>query len=167
MKEIKKGDIVVRKSHGKDIIFYVKTIIKTNQGKIAILCGMIERIEADSRIEDLELVNKKILNKSIRQIEQKFENRLQNRGYRIGIITPKNKTIQPQIVTGKILHLDGDRRYSQKSYNYYRKLGLNAIVKNVPEYKQPKVVYSLLKTYKPDIIIITGHDRNDKKRNKL
>lgn len=61
-------------------------------------------------------------------------------------------------VDGKILHLEGDKRYSEKSLNYYRKMGLNAIVKNVPEYRQPRVVYNMLMTYKPDILIITGHD---------
>lgn len=63
-----------------------------------------------------------------------------------------------KFITGKILHLDGDKRYSQKAYNYYKKMGLNAIVKNIPEYKQSKVVYNLLRIYKPDILIITGHD---------
>ena len=61
-------------------------------------------------------------------------------------------------VTGRILHLDGDRKYSEKSARYYRKMGLNAIVKNIPEYRQPKLVYNLLEYYKPDILIITGHD---------
>ena len=37
------------------------------------------------------------------------------------------------------------------------------IVKNIPEYKQPKVVYTLLKIYKPDILVITGHDGMIKK----
>ena len=37
-------------------------------------------------------------------------------------------------------------------------MGLNAIVKNIPEYKQPRIVYKLLKIYQPDILIITGHD---------
>ena len=69
-----------------------------------------------------------------------------------------NIRLKEKIITGKILHLDGDRRYSQKSYNYYKKLGLNAIVKNIPEYKQPKEVYRLLKIYNPDILVITGHD---------
>ena len=64
-------------------------------------------------------------------------------------------TKNDNIITGKILHLDGDRRYSEKSYRYYKKMGLRAIVKNIPEYKQPSVVYSLLLFYKPDILIIT------------
>lgn len=41
---------------------------------------------------------------------------------------------------------------------YYKKLGLNAVVRNIPENKQPKVVYRLLSIYNPDILVITGHD---------
>ena len=61
-------------------------------------------------------------------------------------------------VTGKILHLDGDRRYSEKALKYYKKYGLNAVVKNISEYRQPSVVYELLEYYEPDILVITGHD---------
>ena len=78
-------------------------------------------------------------------------------------ILSKNRDIKEKVITGKILHLDGDKQYSNKSYYYYKKLGLNAIVKNIPEYKQSKVVYSLLKIYNPDILIVTGHDGMIKK----
>ena len=37
--------------------------------------------------------------------------------------------IKMQIQTGRILHLDGDRRYSEKTARHYKKMGLNAIVK--------------------------------------
>ena len=80
-----------------------------------------------------------------------------NKDYRFNFFENEQQ-LKERIITGKILHLDGDRRYSQKSYNYYKKMGLNAIVKNIPEYKQPRVVYKLLKIYQPDILIITGHD---------
>lgn len=60
--------------------------------------------------------------------------------------------------TGRILHLDGDSRYAKKSFKYYREIGLNAIVKNIPEAIQPTVVKKLLSQYKPDILVITGHD---------
>ena len=75
----------------------------------------------------------------------------------------KNNRMNEKIITGKILHLDGDKKYSEKSYYYYKKVGLNAVVKNIPEYKQPKVVYNLLKIYNPDILVITGHDGMIKK----
>ena len=163
MKEVKKGDIVARKSYGKDIIFYVKKIIKHPKGDIAILCGLLERIEADSKLEDLEILDKRTIKRNLQKEENKIEERINKKesNYKIGIIETQERKISQKIVTGKILHLDGDKRYSQKSYNYYKKLGLNAIVKNIPEYKQSKVVYQLLKTYNPDILIITGHDRND------
>ncbi len=64
------------------------------------------------------------------------------------------KSIKP----GKILHLDGDRKYSEKAYNHYMKMGLEAVVRNIPEYRQPRVVYRLLEVYEPDILVITGHD---------
>lgn len=166
MKKIKRGDIVARKSHGEDIIFYVKRIIINKKQPIAILCGVKERIEADSNLEDLILIEKDKIKRNILEEERKIKERIEKK-YEIGIISKEQSRFKEKIVTGKILHLDGDKRYSQKSYNYYNKLGLNAVVKNIPEYKQPKVVYQLLKIYKPDILIVTGHDRNDKKRNKL
>ena len=43
----------------------------------------------------------------------------------------KNKA-RTKVRTGRILHLDGDKKYSEKSYQYYRRLKLDAIVKNIP-----------------------------------
>ncbi len=68
-----------------------------------------------------------------------------------------------EIKKGKILHLDGDKKYSEKSYRFYKDSGLNFIVKNIPEYKQPFIVKELLSIYKPDILVITGHDKMLKK----
>ena len=160
MKKIKKGDIVARKSYGKDIIFYVKRIIKTINGEIAILSGLIKRIEADSNVEDLEIIDKETIKENLKKVDEQINKRAaQNiKKYKIGIISNEDTRLKEKIITGKILHLDGDRRYSQKSYNYYKNLGLNAVVKNIPEYKQPKEVYRLLKIYNPDILVITGHD---------
>lgn len=169
MNQIKKGDIVARKSHGKDILFIVKNIICTNKEKVAILKGIIDRIEADSNISDLEIVDKQIVNEKLEALNQKMNHKIaqkkENRTdaeYRIGIVSHYEKN-KEKIITGKILHLDGDKKYSEKSYYYYKKLGLNAVVRNIPEYKQPKVVYRLLQTYNPDILVITGHDGMIKK----
>ena len=164
MNDIKKGDIVVRKSYGKDIIFRVINILNKPEEKIAVLNGVIERIEADSKIADLELVDKQKVKDILRKMDSKIENRIEkskqqweDRNYRIGVVTNQTRA-KEKIITGKILHLDGDRKYSEKSYRYYRKLGLNAIVKYIPEYRQPRVVYQLLESYNPDILVITGHD---------
>ena len=61
--------------------------------------------------------------------------------------------------TGIILHLDGDKKYAEKSAKQYKQLGLHAIVKNISEEKQPQIIKSLLSKYMPDIVIITGHDK--------
>ena len=164
MKYIRKGDIVGRKSYNKDIIFIVENIIETKKGKIAILKGITKRIEVDSKIEDLEPIETKEVKRSFEELDKKLEKRIEkiktqheDNNYQIGILT-KDKRAKERIITGKILHLDGDRKYSEKSYRYYKKIGLNAVVKNIPEYKQQKVVYNLLEIYNPDILVITGHD---------
>ena len=149
MSKIRKGDIVGRKSYDKDIYFLVNNIIEKTNEKVAILNGLVERIEADSPISDLEIIPKKEVKKRLESLNNKLEKRA---------FISEEKRSNLRVKTGKILHLDGDRKYSEKSYNYYKKVGLNAIVKNIPEYKQPKVVKRLLEIYLPDILVITGHD---------
>lgn len=145
--KLKKGDIVGRISYNNDILFTIDKIIKTSKGKkVAILKGLAIRIEADAPLSDLI----------------KFDNEL----IRNSIKKPLNSKRNIDILgldylkeyRGKILHLDGDRKYSEKSARYYRQEGLNAIVKNIPEYKQEFMVKVLLEKYKPDILVITGHD---------
>ena len=158
MGKIKKGDIVVRKSYNKDIIFRVSNIIKSNNKIIAILKGVIERVEADCDIYDLEKVNRRIIKSKILKLDKKIEERIQKALNTHTLKESRYNSKQKQIITGKILHLDGDRKYSQKADKYYKKLGLNAVVRNIAEYKQPYNIYKLLKIYQPDILIITGHD---------
>ena len=169
MNIIKKGDIVGRKSYGKDIIFKVSKIICVNEKQIAILNGLIERIKADSEVSDLEKIEKQkvkeilnILNDKIDKRIIKTKEEINGSKNKVGLLTRNNVT-KEKIVSGKILHLDGDRKYSEKSYRYYKKVGLNAIVKNIDEYRQPQVVYRLLEYYNPDILVITGHDGMIKK----
>lgn len=152
MKRIKKGDKVVRISHGEDIVFEVIKIIKNDRKKIAILKGITERIEVDSDVEDLVLADKEQVIKSLKGIDNRFEQDINEHKN-----TKEDRKLE-QYVTGKILHLDGDRRYSEKSLRYYQKMGLRAIVKNIPEYKQPRMIYNLLLYYAPDMLVVTGHD---------
>ena len=71
MEKIKKGDIVGRISYGKDIVFYVKRIIRQKNGKkIALLRGVTERIEADSDIDDLYLMNKERLDEELKRFDR-------------------------------------------------------------------------------------------------
>ena len=150
MREIKKGNIVSRNSYKNDIMFEVKRILKlVNEKKIAILKGIDVRVEADAPIEDLQIISKE--EQLIR--EKEFEKRISIKAESEKI--EYNNRRKEIIHTGRILHLDGDKRYSEKSIMYYKKMGLNAIVRNIPEYKQPKVVYRLLMIYNPEILVIT------------
>ena len=68
--------------------------------------------------------------------------------------TDIKRNLEEDEIPGKILHLDGDRHYSQKAFKYYQEIGITAIVKNIPENIQPVMVYKLLSYYKPDILVI-------------
>lgn len=105
MKKIKKGDIVGRLSYEKDIIFVVDRIIKLkNNTQIAILKGLTMRIKADSYIEDLEPIDKRIVKYSERNIEERF----------LAHLSKYTKRLRKTHNYGKVLHLDGDSRYSRK-----------------------------------------------------
>lgn len=159
MEKIKKGDIVARKSHNLDILFSVEKIIRSTNGmRIAILKGITTRIVADAYLNDLVVLDNKEVDDSLRSIDIKIEDRI-NRLIKKGKekFQYKERNFQ-DIKTGKILHLDGDRFYSDKSARYYKKVGLNAIVKNIPENKQHLIVKDYINKYKPDILVLTGHD---------
>lgn len=147
MSNIKKGTIVSRKSYQDDILFKVEDIINTVQGKYAMLKGISIRIKATSPIEDLNIVSKQMAKRELDKLDKKVESKIsENRNFVNNYIN---------ILCGKILHLDGDRRYAEKSARYYKKIGLNAVVKNIPENKQPMVIGNLIRRYKPDIVVIT------------
>ena len=161
--KIKKGDIVGRISYGKDVFFIVENILKTRlNNQFAVLKGLNVRILADSPTEDLELINKNDVLDSIKRLDIDLEDRIKLSKNKI-----ENTFKRQKIYTGKILHLDGDKFYSEKSARYYKKVGLNAIVKNIPENKQHLLVKDYINKYNPDILVLTGHDRNDKNRNQI
>lgn len=115
MEKIKKGDIVGRKSYGKDILFSVKNIIDTPKGKIVILRGIIDRIEADSYIEDLEKMDKNYVKERIEYFNKRADKKLlEIREYKEDKEI-KDKRIIDKILTGKILHLDGDSCLDNKN----------------------------------------------------
>ena len=156
MEKFKIGDIVGRKSYNKDIIFEIYKIENINNKEIAILRGIIERIEVDSDLDDLEILSQQEVEKKYQQVEEKI-----NKKFNV------EKRNALSIKKGRVLHLDGDRKYSQKSYRFYKKLGLNAIVRNIEEKKQKYIVGYLIKKYNPDVLVITGHDSLLKKTKNL
>ena len=153
--DIKKGDIVGRKSYNKDIFFRVHDIIKNDKNEyLAILKGIAVRIEADSPISDLEIIEERTAQKLLLQLDQELEERKY-------ILYNKQKELLSKRFHeyyGRILHLDGDKKYSDKSQKFYKNMGIDAVVKNITESKQPKMVSYLLGKYNPDVLVITGQD---------
>ena len=149
MNKIKRGAIVSKISDNKNVLFKVEKIIKNSKNEEALLKGLFVRIIERIALKDLKVVDRKEVNKYIEDTNKLLEKRIYKR---------KNRQDLKQIKTGSILHIDGDRKYTEKSYRYYKKLGLNSIVKYVPEEKQELYISHLLSKYKPDILVITGHD---------
>ena len=162
MDKIKIGDIVTRNSDENNILFYVEDIVKSrNNSPIIILKGVTIRIEVSATPEDIRLESKNAIKKELEEFD-----------YRID--TESKKIME--FYNGKdgsrklfnennslIMHLDGDRKYAEKSARIYDRFKLRAIVKNIKENRQPYEIRNLLNKYNPDIVVITGHDGMIKK----
>ena len=109
LNNIKKGDIVARKSYHKDVVFIVDLVIN---GKTAILTGITTRLKADSPIEDLELIDKKEITNIYKAIDEKIDKKIKTRESAKSSLLKRSDKI---IYTGRILHLDGDSCLDNKN----------------------------------------------------
>ncbi len=142
--EINKGDYVTRNSYDNDTVFKV---ININDG-VYYLKGVDVRLYADSEYADL-----------VKCEEPKEEDIIDD--------TRNKKEITKSeyfFLPGKILHIDGDDEYLERCLKYYKKFGVYAIGKRIKEEDIKDQIVNLLKEYKPDIVIITGHDAYYKKK---
>lgn len=144
---MEKGDYVVRLSYNKDIIFRIKEIDNDNY----ILEGVFIRLIADSPIEDLELV----LENQIREKEE--EDNL----YHEQIINQVKK--KSGYLLGKILHIDGDKKYLDKCMKLYNDVGIYAKGYYLDEKDFENKILEFMQDYNPDIVVITGHDSYNKR----
>ena len=161
MNKIKRGDIVTRNSNNNDTLFYVKDIIKSKDiPTIVILKGITLRIEICEYLKNINRVSKNIANEKI----EKFEKNINKKTNEIMYQDFNNRKDLNNIRKGLILHIDGDKKYAERSAKIYEKLKLKAIVKNIKESRQPYEIKNLLNKYHPDIVVITGHDGMIKKR---
>ena len=67
---------------------------------------------------------------------------------------------------GKILHIDGDKKYLDKCLELYKTIGVYANGVEIKEDKIANSVKGLIKTLDPDILVITGHDVYNQKGTK-
>lgn len=171
---MKIGDIVVRKSYGKDITFKIIDIKQGEQGDIYVLKGINLRIIADSPEGDLEFATKECLgrenavfNKKVNEnIKKILVSRMKGKNYRTTKEIKNNKGTKDIINNesmlfgrpGRILHIDGDPEYLDVCMKTYKQLGMAAVGYVVAEKEQPNTVLQFVKQLKPDIVVLTGHD---------
>lgn len=140
------GDLVTRKSYNNDIIFKIIDINDDNY----ILKGISVRLCADSFIEDLKAVTS--------DIDNDFNPELNE--YRT---LDRNEYFY---LPGKVLHIDGDVDYLKKCMDFYDKNKIKAYGLYLNEDDFADKIEELLNKYRPDILVLTGHDAfYRKKRN--
>ena len=137
--KINKGSLVTRKSYNHDIIFKVINI----SNHVYYLKGIDIRLFADSPLKDLVLVEHKPVK------DEFYKN-------------TKRDLLQDRsdyfFLPAKILHIDGDEDYLNRCLEFYKDIKIQAVGKSVNESDIPYIIENLIKTYMPDIVIITGHD---------
>ncbi|MDD3297428.1 MAG: sporulation peptidase YabG [Firmicutes bacterium] len=173
VRKINIGDLVARKSYNCDILFKVTEIInQSGRGTVYILKGVNMRIMVDAPGEDLVLQtdgevkgferrNRNAVMKTMGGITGHGRKKAGKRGIKKAFLYRNEK---PFGRPGKILHLDGDKDYLEMCMDAYREMGLTVEGKYMPENQQPQEVGKMLKTYLPDILVLTGHDSVNKGR---
>ena len=111
--------------------------------------GVNVRLSADSSIDDLVIDR-----------NRENDNEIIDRGIKDFKFDRTNYFYLP----GKVLHIDGDERYLERSMNYYENVGIKANGLCINEKDMSLKINELIKEYRPDIIVITGHDAYYKKK---
>ena len=141
------GDFVTRISHQHDILFKIVDFVDDR----VILKGVDLRLYADCEVSDLVKAKKiddntdqKIIEANVRDI--------------------KMDRSQYFYLPGKILHIDGDSEYLERCMNFYRDMNIKANGLTITEADVSGRILELLKEFRPDIVVITGHDAYYKRK---
>lgn len=171
---MKVGDMVVRKSYGKDIVFIITGFSSDNYGdKIAYLKGVAFRLIADAPVDDLEEVDEDnmravLIDKNVETLLYRSVRDAKERQKKTGRGLPKAQASSNVYgIPGKVLQIDGDKEYLKICLDVYTELGIPAVGVAIPEANQYKEVKALLEKHKPDILVITGHDALTSKKGSI
>lgn len=162
---LKVGDIVGRQSYNCDVLFRIVKI--NNDDSHVELAGEELRLYADAPLSDLKLIseeerkkqvthNKKLERDSYRLFRQDYQLLKMKRDYSSTNGYSNNHTYFE--MPGKVLHIDGDPNYLKKCLRVYDKLGVPVLGKYVKEEDMPEEVPDLVRSMRPDILVLTGHD---------
>ena len=145
--ELKVGDLVTRNSYKNDVVFRIISI----DGDTCMLKGTTIRLIADSNIQDLKKYSSEFEEEErafLDKISEPFELNRNDYFY----------------LPGKILHIDSDEEYLSRCLEYYKKINIWAMGILEEEDKIADNIIDLLKEYKPNIVVITGHDAHYKSK---
>lgn len=169
-------DIVGRRSYHCDILFRVIDIREDAGRKIAILYGEDFRLIADAPYEDLIAIDPNERRKKSQEFRSLEEQSLQLFRQDVSLLKQKSefdasggysKEINIFQVPGKVLHIDGDPNYLKKCLIVYEKVGVPVYGVHCNEKEMPTKVGQFLDYYRPDILVITGHDSYSKAKGKM
>lgn len=156
------NDIVMRKSYGSDILFRVINVIDNKGVRYYLLHGLNMRIIADAPEDDLIEASRAKIVEYDRPYREKAEYLLKKIAQSKSLQRKKGMARgmrqEPYGRPGKVLHIDGDEEYLNICMEAYRKVGMEVVGVVLKEEEQPEKVYDLLERYRPDILVITGHD---------
>lgn len=136
----KLGEYVTRESYNNDLVFQIIDI----EDDIAYLRGVDVRLYADSELDDLNKVT--IKKETDRTDIEKVESL---------ISLDRNEYFY---LPGKIVQFDSDKFYLDRCIKFYKDMHLEAYGIKVKENEIEEVITETLEKYKPDIVVITGHD---------
>lgn len=164
-------DIVGRESYHCDLLFRIIDTKEVNGQKIAILYGEDFRLIADAPYEDLVVINQPMQRKISQRVQLMEEQSLQLFRQDVNLLRRKqeyqvtdaySKPSNYFQLPGKVLHIDGDPNYLKKCLTLYEKIGIPVNGVHCNEKEMPSKISSLLDYYRPDILVITGHDAYSK-----
>ncbi len=178
---MKIGDIVTRESYNRDIAFKIVDIIDSNKGKIYKLKGISIRILADAKEDDLVAIDIGTKGKTdeifTKKVQSSMKKIINDRGRKDGYRSQGSRLAPMMITTqnvddkilfqnkelffgkpGRVLHLDGDSEYLENCLKAYKNLSIEVDGFAYPEKDHATIVVDLVKKYRPDIVVLTGHD---------
>ena len=163
----KVGDIVARASYKYDLLFRVIELKEIGNQTIAILYGEEFRLIADSPIDDLRIIHETEYREkgeqTLKKIEESYQlfqrDYLEMREKRKYEATNGNRSdVNFFQIPGRVLHIDGDQQYLKKCIDMYNKMGIPIEGIHCKETEMPSQIGHLLDHYRPDILVVTGHD---------
>ncbi len=142
---IEKGDYVTRNSYGNDTVFRVINI----KDGIYYLKGVEVRLVADAEVLDLR-----------KEENIKSDDLLDD----IDLLDDNLDRGEFFYLPAKALHIDSDEEYLSRCLKFYKRNGIMAVGKKINEKNVYEQLPMLLKEFRPDIVVITGHDAYYRKK---